>query len=318
MSSLESTSEPSRTSRRDSRRFLPAKRFQRSQLLHFILVTAVPLFGGCTWLIYSPEIRLADASLLLGMWCLTGGLGISLGYHRYFTHNSFTASPPLQHAMGICGSMAGQGPITYWVAVHRCHHQHSDQPGDPHSPVPQGHASWWTQLTSFLHGHMGWVIRHDVPSPVFFARDVLKTPLVTFYDRTYWWWLSLGIALPGALAWMVEPSLTVFTRGCVYGGLLRLVFGNQIIWAINSLGHTAGARHFETRDRSCNSLLLAIPSFGEGWHNNHHAFPWSAKFGLKWWQIDLGWSALQCFALAGLASNLKQPRGDQASPTTIL
>ena len=303
---------PSNRSGKRDRQFLPAARFARSQILHFLVVTVLPATLCAFWFFYYPSLQVTDVLLWIGMWSLTGGLGISLGYHRYYTHGGFTANPVLESAMALAGSMAGQGPVTYWVTLHRCHHQHSDRPFDPHSPQPTSeNPTHVSRLAAFFYGHVGWVLRHDVPSPVYFARDLLRNPRVQFYDRTYWYWLGVGIVLPGLVAASFSPSFHAFLRGCVFGGLIRILVGNQIIWAINSVCHANGSHEFETRDSSRNNLLLALPAFGEGWHNNHHAFPWSARFGLRWWQVDLGWWALLAFRALGLASQLKEPRVDQ-------
>ena len=237
-----------------------------------------------------------------------------MAFTDIYTHRSFSAHPALQIAMAAAGSMAAQGPLTYWVTVHRCHHQHSDDEEDPHSPQPLNkQAPLLRRIAAFLHGHMGWVLRHDVPIPLIYARDLRNNRIVRFFDRTYWAWTIFGIILPGTLMFLIEPSIRGFFRGCVFGGLLRILVGNQIIWAINSVCHTHGDRTFETRDDSANNWLLAIPAFGEGWHNNHHAFPWSARFGLRWWQVDVGWWAIRGFNLVGLASQPKCP-----TPTQIL
>jgi stearoyl-CoA desaturase (delta-9 desaturase) len=291
-----------------SRRFIPAKRLAARQLIHFLVWTVLPLPFLACYFFFSPHITALDLILLTAMWTLTGCLGISIGYHRFYTHHSFEAHPVLQYLMGAAGSMAAQGPVTYWVTLHRCHHQHSDENEDPHSPHPQEEsASVLRRLAAFLHGHMGWVVSHDVPMPLIYARDLRKNPIVNFFDRTYWFWPFLGIILPGLLMLFIDPSMRGFLRGCVFGGLLRILVGNQIIWAINSLGHTHGSHTFDTGDNSANNWLLALPAFGEGWHNNHHAFPWSARFGLRWWQFDFGWWVIRCFGLVGLASKVKYP-----------
>jgi len=297
---------------REMSRFIPAERLAKKQLLHFVVVTLIPSVLVLVWFATIPSITVADILLAMGIWTLTGGLGISLGYHRYFTHGSFTAHPVLQATMAAAGSMAGQGPVTYWVSIHRCHHQHSDSDGDPHSPVSAlVNPSWYKRWTAFLHGHIGWVVRHDVPSPLRFARDVARNPIVRFFDRSYWGWVIAGIALPGAVSFWSDPTPNGFLRGCVFGGLIRIIIGNQIIWAINSVCHASGSAAFPTQDSSRNNLLLVLPSFGEAWHNNHHAFPWSARFGLRFWQIDLGWWALSILKRIGLAADLKQPCSSQ-------
>jgi stearoyl-CoA desaturase (Delta-9 desaturase) len=280
--------------------------------------TAFPFLAIVGWFFVQPQLSVLDIVLLLAMWTLTGCLGISVGFHRYYTHRSFDAHPALQIAMAAAGSMAAQGPLTYWVTVHRCHHQHSDDEEDPHSPQPLSkQAPMLRRIAAFFHGHMGWVLHHDVPVPLIYARDLRHNDIVAFFDRTYWYWAIFGIALPGTLMLLIEPSIHGFLRGCMFGGLLRILVGNQIIWAINSVCHTHGVRSFATRDDSANNWLLALPAFGEGWHNNHHAFPWSARFGLKWWQLDVGWWAIRLFRRVGLASQPKCPTPTQIRAMSI-
>jgi stearoyl-CoA desaturase (delta-9 desaturase) len=195
------TESTGRRERRDLPRFIPADRLAKKQLLHFSIVTLVPSALVIIWFFEFPSFMWSDVLLAILMWILVGGFEISLGYHRYFTHGSFTAHPVLQAALAAAGSMAGQGPVTYWVAIHRCHHQHSDASGDPHSPVSElASPPWYKRWSAFLHGHVGWVLRHDVPSPLHFARDVARNPIVRFFDRTYWFWGIAGIALPGAIS----------------------------------------------------------------------------------------------------------------------
>ena len=307
-----------RRQRRELPRFIPADRLARKQFLHFVVVTLVPFAFALAWFAIHPSVLWFDVILGLFMWTLIGGFGISLGYHRYYTHGSFTAHPVLQAALAAAGSMAGQGPVTYWVAIHRCHHQHSDASGDPHSPVSElASPLWYKRWSAFLHGHVGWVLRHDVPSPLHFARDVARNPIVRFFDRTYWFWVSAGIVLPGAISFVSDPTVNGFLRGCVFGGLLRLLIGNQIIWAINSLCHASGSASYQTDDSSRNNLLLVLPSFGEAWHNNHHAFPWSARFGLRFWEIDPGWWGLLLLRKIGFASDLKQPSVSQLGESPL-
>ncbi len=305
--------EPFGSQDRDER-FVSAERLAVRQWFHFLIWTAVPFLAVVCWFISQPHVTAPDIILFLVMWIFTGCLGISLGFHRYYTHRSFDAHPSLQIAMAAAGSMAAQGPITYWVTVHRCHHQHSDREEDPHSPrFMNNRDSFLGRISAFFHGHIGWVVNHDVPVPRIYAHDLRNNRIVRVFDRTYWVWAIVGIALPGAFVFLFEPSLLGFLRGCVFGGFLRILIGSQIIWAINSVCHTSGARRFETRDDSANNWALAVPSFGEGWHNNHHAFPWSARFGLAWWQVDLGWIALCCLNWIGLVSHLKHPSVAQVS-----
>ena len=170
---------------KSKREFISAKLVAGLQRRHFLLWTVVPALLTVIYLVWNPFVRLSDSLLLIGMWTLTGGLGISVGYHRYFAHHAFDAHPLLQVAMGWGGSMAAQGSITYWVSLHRCHHQHSDESGDPHSPQPPTNPnSYLRRIRAFFHGHMGWVLHHDVPSPASYSRDLSQSSIVRFFDRT--------------------------------------------------------------------------------------------------------------------------------------
>ena len=298
---------------------IPAKMVEKRQRRHFLLSFVLPLTVTTVWFCIFPSFGWIDLLVISFMWTLTGGLGVSIGFHRYFSHRSFEATPLLQFLMGAAGSMAGQGSITYWVSLHRCHHQHSDHESDPHSPKPIRFESptLAQRIRAFMHGHMGWVLRHDVPSPKHFAHDCLRDSLINFFDRTYSLWIAIGVLLPGLTLFFIENSLVALGRGMIVGGCLRLLMGNQIIWAVNSLCHTAGDREFETKDSSTNNWLIVLLGFGEGWHNNHHAFPWSARFGFGRKQIDPGWAAIQLFSLLRLASRAKQPNGAQISKLKI-
>lgn len=213
--------------KRDAR-FISASLVASKQRTHFVGWTLLPFLTCVVWFALYPALTTVDVLLLLAMWTLTGGLGISVGYHRYFTQGAFDAHRALQVAMAAAGSLAAQGPVTYWVSVHRCHHKFSDVQHDPHSPSPLNtKATFFQRMWAFFHGHMGWVLRHDVHSPIYFARDLLKSPVVRFFDKTYGIWVLVGIVLPGVLMLMVEPSIHGFLRGCVFGGLLRILIGTR-------------------------------------------------------------------------------------------
>lgn len=291
------------------RYLIPASRLSQKQKVHFFLWTVLPLF--CSPFVFLLTLSeslpwLPSVLIFCGMWGLTGGLGISVGYHRYFTHKSFEAPVWLESVMALAGSMAAQGPLFYWVAIHRCHHEHSDQNGDPHSPKPS-ESDWLNRVLSFWHGHMGWVITHDVPNPAFYAKDLRRKPHLDFFNRTYALWSVLGLILPGLILLPFHPNMTGFWQGVLWGGLMRILIGNQIIWSINSVCHCFGSRSYEVSDGSTNFPMLAIFSFGESWHNNHHAFPYAATFSQKWWQIDLGYYAICLFELMGFANKVKRP-----------
>lgn len=279
---------------------LPAGPFKPRQRLHFaasvLLPSALaalaplllPLGGHGPWAL----------ALLLGMWFLVGGVGVSVGLHRHFSHRSFEAVPPLRWLLGVLGSMAAQGPVVYWVALHRMHHAASDRAGDPHSPQPAawpGRGPGWAAW----QGHVGWVLAHDVPKPTRYARDLIGDTLVRRLGRHYRTCVLAGIVLPAllAMAALAQPlgiwHAALF--GAYWGGVLRIALGHHVIWAINSCCHLRGQRPHATGDHSRNLAWLALPSWGESWHNNHHAAPANARFGRGWRQPDVGWWVLRLF-----------------------
>ncbi|WP_330203700.1 acyl-CoA desaturase [Cyanobacterium sp. Dongsha4] len=287
---------------------IPAHRVTSPQYSHFIFWTVIPCLATitafCLTIIY--PISGLELGVWLGMWILTGGLGISVGFHRHFTHRAFDAKPWLQVLMAVAGSMAGQSSLIYWVCIHRRHHELSDKSGDPHSPTSNV-ANRWSQLRSFWHGHFNWVVCHDVPIPSVYAKDLLRNPTLKVINRTYPLWMLLGLLLPGLFVGLIEGSYLGFINGVLWGGFVRIFIGNQIIWSINSVCHTFGNQDYNTGDNSRNNFWLAIPAFGEGWHNNHHAFQYSAKFGIKPWQLDSGYAAIWLMEKLGWVYNVKQP-----------
>ncbi len=200
--------------------------------------------------------------------------------------------------------MAGQGSVVTWVAIHRRHHECSDASGDPHSPQTPSRFIRDRAL-AFWHGHLGWVINHPLPNPKHYARDILKDSDLIWISRTYYVWVLLGIALPGCAALAFEPTSSAFVMGCIWGGWTRVFLVNQVIWSINSVCHAFGKQDHETKDDSRNNFWLAVPSFGEAWHNNHHAHPSAARFGGRWWEIDTGYWMICALQRLGLAWGVK-------------
>ena len=276
---------------------LPAAPFAGAQRKHFaaavllptLLMLALPLQTG--WpLLHSP---LAATALALGMWFLVGALGVSVGLHRHYSHRAFEAAPLLRAVLGVLGAMAAQGNLVYWVALHRMHHAASDQPGDPHSPQPQAWPGAPARGRAFWQGHMGWVPSHDVPKPHRYARELLADPLARRLARHYPACVALGVALPAAAGaalllhshgWLAGAAF-----GAYWGGVVRIALGHHVIWAINSWCHCGGRRPHASADHSGNVAALALVSWGESWHNNHHARPTAARFGRGWRQPDIGW-----------------------------
>lgn len=247
-----------------------------------------------------------DLAMIIGFTFLAG-LGITLGYHRLFCHKSFTAKPWVTVTLGILGSAAMQGQIRTWVSVHRKHHHHSDEQGDPHSPkaAVQG---IWAAIKAFFDGHIGWVLSGRLYNYIDYIRDLKKDRLILFVDRWYWLWVALGWVVPGLIGFAWYGTMAGYWSGLFAGGALRALFHLHSTWAVNSLGHLFGTRRFNTGDDSTNNMLVNLLSMnGEGLHNNHHAFPWSASFSLFRGEIDLGYSVLRLLERYGQVSDVKIP-----------
>lgn len=295
-----------RRARDPAKAVFPAARFRRQQHQHFILCQALPMLLTLALPFALPQDWLAWkwVGLMLGMWLLVGGFGVSVGMHRHFAHRAFSAPRPVRIMLGIAGSMAAQGPVSYWVGIHRRHHTFSDQPGDPHSPHRRANGAR-SRLSAFVHGHLGWAISHDVPMPSRYSADLIRDPAIAWVERRYWWLVGLGVAIPATIGIAIHGGLDGLVLGAYWGGMVRIALGHHVIWSINSLCHAVGRRPYETADRSRNVSLLSILSFGESWHNNHHESPTSAKFAHHWWQVDIGWAIISVMRALRMASNVK-------------
>ena len=235
-------------------------------------------------------------------------LGITAGFHRLAAHRSFSAIVPVKTILLGLGSMASQGPPVYWVSNHRRHHEFSDQPGDPHSPVNQREtAGILSSVKGLVHAHMGWLLSEPITNPMRYSRDLLKDPAVMRVNRNYQLWVLAGLLAPAALGVLILRSAQGGLLGFLWGGLLRVFTVHHTTWCINSLTHAIGQRPFATADNSRNLAWLSLASAGESWHNGHHAFPTSARFGLEWWQLDLGYLLIAGLGMLGLAKDIRIP-----------
>ncbi|MGI8920687.1 MAG: acyl-CoA desaturase [Solirubrobacteraceae bacterium] len=255
-------------------------------------------FVAAITLLWSHEVDATDLSIFAFFYLLVG-FGITIGYHRLFTHRSFAAVRPLQIVLAILGSMAAQGPVVEWVADHRKHHAHTDEEGDPHSP----HVGHGTGLRGLVHAHVGWLFRtQGLADRRQYARDMREDPAMRRISRLFALWVALGLALP-ALAGFVLHGYTTdgALRGLLWGGLVRVFLLHHITWSINSVCHFAGRRRFEVDDHSTNVAWLALPSLGEAWHHNHHAFPRSHRHGLGRFEPDPSALVIRGLQAVGLA-----------------
>jgi len=233
-----------------------------------LVAVTIPLAGVAIAItqLWQREVQPVDVELLVGLYLATG-LGITVGYHRFATHRSFRTGPVVEFILFALGSMAVEGSVIGWTATHWKHHRLADQEGDPHSPVE-----------GLFHAHIGWMFNSDAQGdPKRDARHLLADPVARFADRTFPVWIALGLVIP----YMVDGW-----RGLIWGGLVRIFLTHHLTWSVNSICHQFGRRTFDTPDVSKNQWIVGIFGLGEGWHNNHHAFPESAFHGLRWYQID--------------------------------
>jgi stearoyl-CoA desaturase (delta-9 desaturase) len=244
--------------------------------------------------------------LLIGMY-LFSGLGVTIGWHRLFTHRAFKTPTWVRATLAIAGSMSVQGPILWWCAQHRVHHQHSDQAGDPHSPHLHGAGDGFLgTLRGAWHAHLGWVFHPDRADLMRYVGDLQREPMLWWIDRLFVLWILLGLAIPTAIAGLVTHSWTGALLGLAWGGAVRVFMVHHITWSINSVCHIWGTSPFGG-DHSKNNPIFGVLAFGEGWHNNHHTFPTSARHGLRWWEFDLSYVLIRAMEWVGMASDVKVP-----------
>ena len=254
-------------------------------------------------LLWNRVVGWSDLALFVFMYCVTA-LGVTVGYHRLLTHRAFSAPAPVRYALATLGSMSVQGSPLDWVADHRRHHAFADEDGDPHSP--HGHGGGLRgALHGLWHAHMGWLFEtQGTASKRRYARDLLDDPGLLTITRLFLPLVGLSLALPFALGWALTGRLSGGLTGLLWGGFVRIFFVHHVTWSINSVCHFAGRRRFATDDHSTNVFWLALPSLGESWHHNHHAFPRSARHGLRWWEVDISGLVIAGLERVGLASNV--------------
>jgi len=296
---------------------LASPRLRRQMAVHASITILLPLLVSIGAVVEAAIHGLAPSALgaLVLMYALSA-IGITAGFHRHFAHRSFQAKPWLRVFLGIAGSMAAQGPVLNWASTHRRHHQNTEKPGDPHSPYIRGdqRLGW---LAGLWHSHIGWMLTENMTNPVKYTPDLLRDPLTTLVNRHYFLWVTLGIVLPGLVCGLIGSSLHDAMQGILWGGFVRLFLVHHAFWLIGSLAHIVGTRVFATNDQSRNNFLSAVLNFGEGWHNNHHAFSNSARFGLRWYQIDLGYLFISSMRLLGAAHDVRQPSAGSIEAKSI-
>ncbi|HKP72736.1 MAG TPA: fatty acid desaturase [Pyrinomonadaceae bacterium] len=226
----------------------------------------------------------------MALWWISGSLGIGMGYHRLLTHRGYKTPKFVEYFLTLCGTLTLEGSSVHWVATHRIHHAHTDAEGDPHTPRD---GAWWA--------HIGWILRgtaqqHDEATLKRYVPDLLRDPLHVWLAR--WFFVpvvALGVALLVFGGWSV----------LMWGMFLRTVVGWHATWLVNSATHLWGTQRFKTGDDSTNNFLIAMMTFGEGWHNNHHAHPRAARHGFTWYEFDMNWYGIRALQLLGLARDIK-------------
>jgi stearoyl-CoA desaturase (delta-9 desaturase) len=267
------------------------------------LVTLLPFvaLGVAGWQVWSELLGWHDLVVFGVMYALTG-LGVTVGFHRHLTHRAFATKPWVRGTLAVLGSAAIEGPVISWVADHRKHHAFSDQPGDPHSPHVDHGGGLRGALRGLAHAHVGWLFIHTHRgAKQRYAPDLLADPVVRFVDRTFLVWAVGGLLAAFALGYAIGGTLTAALTGLLWGGGVRMLVVHHVTYSINSLCHFFGRQRFATGDHSRNLAWLAPFTFGEAWHNNHHAFPTSAEHGLGRREFDISALVIRMLERVGLA-----------------
>ena len=284
-------------------------KFQRRAVL---VLTILPFLGfiAAIFVAWGTGLSILDGAIALFFYYFTG-LGVTIGFHRAFTHQSFVPNRPLKIALAVAGSMAVQGSVISWVATHRRHHAFSDQDGDPHSPHLDEGPGLAGVLRGLWHAHIGWLSAPVNTHADRWAPDLLKDKDMVWIDRHFGRLTLLSFVLPAVLGLAITQSFMGAVTAFAWGSLARVFLLHHVTWSINSICHFFGKRPFESKDFSTNNWVLAIISFGESWHNNHHAFPTSAVHGIRRGQIDPGGYLIAALEKMKLAYNVHRPSQKQ-------
>jgi stearoyl-CoA desaturase (delta-9 desaturase) len=267
-----------------------------------VIVPFVALVAAIAFL-PSTYVGPTDLAILAGMY-LVSAFGITIGYHRLLTHRAFDTPRPVKYALAIMGQTAVQGPVVDWVADHRKHHAFTDEDGDPHSP--HGHGGGLKgALHGLYHAHVGWLfLTQGRADRRRYARDLMDDPTMKRISKSFPANAALGLAIPFALGLAISGTLAGGLTALLWGGLVRIFLLHHVTWSINSVCHFFGRRRFAVDDHSTNVFWLALPSLGESWHHNHHAFPRSARHGMRWWEIDVTGVVIMAMKRLGLARDV--------------
>ncbi len=283
-------------------------------LMHKVIAHAtiwVPFIGTVAAIVHgwNAGIGPMEISLAVTMFVLTN-FGLEFGFHRNLAHRAFETTPAIQIFFAVMASMAGTGRVLFWVANHRRHHVHSDTEHDPHSPhIRMGkngpeELGFWQGMWHAQYGH---ILSSETVNCTLFARDINRSPALKIINDLYLPIVLAGLAIPMAIGGWGKGTWSGAYEGLLWGGFVRMFLVHQATWGLASFSHRFGASPFNTRDHSCNNVWVAIATFGSGWQNNHHAFPYSAYLGLKRHEIDPTVWLIRFFAFLGLVWNVKQP-----------
>jgi stearoyl-CoA desaturase (delta-9 desaturase) len=269
-------------------------------------VVCLPTLGAAYAVVQMVRFGLPAVDLLLfGVMGLATAAGVEVGFHRYFSHRAFACGPVTRATLAIFGCMAAEGPPLFWVSIHRAHHMYADRPGDPHSPHLSG-VGLRNQLRGLAHAHVGWLFTTPAPSMGSQTMEWYRHREIRFISRSYLVWPVVGLLLPALVGAAVSADrLAGAVGGLLWGGLLRMFVVHHFTWSVNSFGHVFGRRAFKTRDKSTNNVLLALPTMGGGWHNNHHANPTAARTKVDWYQVDLAGSIIGLLGRMGVVSGIR-------------
>lgn len=285
---------------------LPVNAMSRIEKIANLGAVVLPFVAtlGAVVLLWNSFVSATDLLIAAAMYLLTA-IGITVGYHRLLTHRSFQTAKPLEYAFAVLGSMAVQGPAVSWVADHRKHHAHTDAEGDPHSPHVGHDGGVRGVLAGLWHAHTGWLMSNQGRADWNkYARDLREDAGMMFISRQFVPLVVLSLAVPALAGYAVSGALAGAATGLLWGGLVRIFFVHHVTWSVNSICHFFGTRRFDTDDRSTNVSWLALPSLGESWHHNHHAFPRSAVHGLRRREIDPSATLIGVMEKLGLARNV--------------
>jgi stearoyl-CoA desaturase (Delta-9 desaturase) len=261
--------------------------------------------------LWGRAVHLRDLVLALVLYAVTGH-GVTVGFHRMFTHGSFRPNRPLKIALAVAGSMAVEGSLVAWVANHRRHHMFSDRQGDPHSPHLHG-SGLGGQLRGLAHAHIGWLFRSDPTPAERYAPDLLRDRDVRVISALFPLLAVVSLALPFFIGWGLSGSPVGGVTTLVWAGLVRMAVLHHVTWSVNSICHMFGRKPFAAKDQSRNFAPLAVLSMGESWHNLHHAYPSSARHGVGRGQIDSSAALIRLFEHAGWASKVRWPATERLS-----